>query len=221
METKLLGAALVASMAAGGLAVSADSAGAVGLGGFDLSGRVLVTGNLGDGIAGNEDDDVTFSFDSVEVETSRGIFAGLNGTAATIQDLSLPPAPIKPTGSVLPLEDFVTLDSGDSFTLTTITRPQFTTVPTQSGAATTFVQYAFDGIARTADGQNLVAEGIFTSQFAGGLDELPGILANGGLETSMSASFEAVPEPFTMMGAGAAIGFGAFFRKRTAKSKKN
>jgi hypothetical protein len=37
----------------------------------------------------------------------------------------------------------------------------------------------------------------------------------------MSASFEAVPEPFTMMGAGAAIGFGAFFRKRTAKSKKN
>jgi hypothetical protein len=139
METKLLGAALVASMAAGGLAVSADSAGAVGLGGFDLSGRVLVTGNLGDGIAGNEDDDVTFSFDSVEVETSRGIFAGLNGTAATIQDLSLPPAPIKPTGSVLPLEDFVTLDSGDSFTLTTITRPQFTTVPTQSGAATTFV----------------------------------------------------------------------------------
>jgi hypothetical protein len=220
METKLLGAALVASMAAGGLAVSADSAGAVGLGGFDLSGRALVTGDLGDGIAGNEDDDVTFSFDSVEVETSRGIFAGITGSEATIQDLSLPPAPIKPTGSVLPFSEFVTIEGGPTFTLTSITRPVFTNVTTPNGANTTFVQYAFDGIA-TSGNQNYVAEGIFTSQFAGGVEELPGILADGGLETSFSASFEAVPEPFTMMGAGAAIGFGAFFRKRTAKSKKN
>jgi hypothetical protein len=221
METKLLGAALVASMAAGGLAVSADSAGAVGVGGFDLSGRVLVTGDLGDGIPGNADDDVDFSFDSVEVETSRGIFAGLNGTGATVDTLSLPPSPINPNGSVLPLEDFVTLDSGDSFTLTTITPPQFTSVVTPNGNNTTFVQYAFDGIAQTSDGQNLIADGIFTAQYTGGVEDLAGILSNGGLETSFSASFEAVPEPFTMMGAGAAIGFGAFFRKRTAKSKKN
>jgi hypothetical protein len=221
METKLLGAALVASMAAGGIAVSADSAGAVGLGSFDLSGRVLVTGDLGDGIPGNADDDVDFNFDSVEVEASRGIFAGLNGTGATIETLSLPPAPINPNGSVLPLEDFVTLDSGDSFTLTTITPPQFTSVVTPNGNNTTFVQYAFDGIAQTSDGQNLIADGIFTAQYTGGVEDLAGILSNGGLETSFSASFEAVPEPFTMMGAGAAIGFGAFFRKRTAKSKKN
>lgn len=222
METKLLGAALVASMTAGGLAVSADSASAVALGGFDISGRALVTGTIGaDGDAGTADDDVDFSFDSVEVETSRGIFAGLNGSSATVQTLTLAPNPPNPNGSTLPINDFVTIAGGPTFDLTTITPPVFTSVVTPNGAQTTFVQYAFDGIATTTDNQTLVAEGIFTSQFAGGVDELPGILANGGLDTSFSASFEAVPEPFTMMGAGAAIGFGAFFRKRTAKSKKN
>ncbi|AFY77739.1 MAG: PEP-CTERM sorting domain-containing protein [Hydrococcus sp. C42_A2020_068] len=229
METKLLKAALVAPLAAAGLALSVNSAEAAtfstDLGGFDLGGGVNVTGSLGaDGKAGTEDDNVTFSFNQTRVLTGRGIYSGLSGTEATIKDLTLAPAPLNPQGTVLPLDDFVSLANGETFTLASINAPEFVARPTPGGQPTTFVQYSFDGVFKGSSGTTLIGRGIFTSQFTGTVDDLPGLLANGGLQTSYSASFAAVPEPLTIAGAGMAVGFGAFFRRKTqgkAKAKKD
>jgi hypothetical protein len=225
METKLLKAALVAPLAAAGLALSVNSAEAAALGGFDLAGGVTVTGSAGaDGVAGTADDNVTFAFDQTRVLTGRGIYSSLRGTEATVQDLTLAPNPPNPNGTSLPFDDFVTLANGDTFTLTAINPPEFTARQTPGGAPTTFVQYSFDGTFESSSGTTFIGEGIFTSQFTGSVADLPAILAGGGLETSYSASFAAVPEPLTIAGAGMAVGFGTFFRRKIKgkiKAKKN
>jgi hypothetical protein len=225
METKLLKTAVAMPLAAAGLALAANSADAaiLGPGTFDIGGTVTVTGAVGaDGAGGTADDLFTFDFGgTTRVDVATGGFSGYEGTTASIQNLVLPPASVAPGGSSFPIEDFLTFNDGDTFTLTAINPPQFQTVTTPGGRVTTFVQYAFDGSVQGQLGLELPAEGIFTSQFTGSSESRLAALVSGQpLRTTYSASFEAVPEPFTIAGSAMAVGFGAMFRKKIKDKQK-
>jgi hypothetical protein len=226
METRLLKAALTVPLATAGLALAAASTQAASISGpgtFSIFGGVTVTGDAGaDGTTGTEDDLFTFDFGDSTVGAATGGFSGYRGASVTVSDLTLPPEPVAPGGSTFPLENFVTLDDGDTFTLTSITPPEFTTVTTPGGSPTTRVDYAFDGIFTSESGNNLPGQGIITSQFTGTADFQIGQIVSGvPLETTYSASFEAVPEPLTIAGAAMAVGFGAAFRKKIKGQSKD
>lgn len=227
MEKRLLKAALTVPLATAGLAIVASStyaASITGPGTFNILGSVTVTGDSGaDSTPGTADDLFTFDFGgTTTIDSATGGFADYAKTTASIKNLTLPPEPVASGGSVFPVEDFITLDEGDTFTLTAITPPQFTTVTTPQGRETTFVQYSFDGTVASETGSNLPGQGIFTSQFTGSAEFRIGeIIAGQPLTTTYSASFEAVPEPLTMAGAAMAVGFGAAFRKKLKGQLKN
>ena len=231
MEIKLLGTALAVPLAAVGLVLgmnSAEAASITGPGELSIFGNVVVTGNIGaDNTPGTADDLFTFNFGgTTEVgDEAIGGLSDFSGTTASIRTFVLPPANFAPGGSTFPIADFLALDENDSFTLTDITTPTFTTRTTPGGGLTTLVQYSFDGTWTTESGATLPGQGIFTSQFTGSAeDRLAQLVSGTRLVTTYSGSFEAVPEPLTIAGASMAAGFGILFRKKIREklnAKKN
>ncbi|NJP22368.1 MAG: PEP-CTERM sorting domain-containing protein [Hydrococcus sp. CRU_1_1] len=224
METKLLGAALAVPLVAIGLIANTNSAEAASINGpgtFGLLGSVRVSGNAGDpGVTGDELFTYSFGRSTLIVDTTDG-FSEFEGTSGTLQTLVLPPDNVVPGGTTFPVTDFLSLDSNDTFTLTTINAPEFQAITTTQGRPGTVVTFVGDGFFSTESGDTLPGQVVFTSQFTGAPEERIAALVSGqSLSTPYSASFEAVPEPLTIAGAAMALGFGTVFRKKLKNAKK-
>jgi hypothetical protein len=224
METKLLGAALAVPLVAIGLIVntnSAEAASITGPGTFDILGSVRVSGDAGDpNVTGDELFSYSFGTTTI-VNTTRGL-SEFEGSSATLQPLVLPPSDIVAGGTDFPVNDFLTLDSNDTFTLTTINAPAFQPITTSQGRPATVVTFVGDGFFSTESGDTLPGQVVFTSQFTGSPEARIAALVSGqSLTTTYSASFEAVPEPLTIAGAAMALGFGTVFRQKMKKAKKS
>ncbi|MCU0534122.1 MAG: PEP-CTERM sorting domain-containing protein [Hydrococcus sp. Prado102] len=225
METKLLSTALAVPLVAIGLIIntnSAEAASITGPGEFGLLGSVRVSGNAGDpDVTGDELFTYSFGSSTLIVDTTGG-FTEYEGASGTLQSLVLPPSNIVSGGSTLPVEDFLTLDSGDTFTLTTLNAPAFQPITTSQGRPATVVTFVGDGNFTTEAGDTLPGQVVFTSQFTGSPEARIAALVSGqSFSTTYSASFEAVPEPLTLAGAAMALGFGTVFRQKIKKAKKS
>jgi hypothetical protein len=225
METKLLGAALAVPLVAIGLIFdtnSAEAASITGPGTFGLLGSVSVSGSAGDpSVTGDELFTYRFGSSTLVADTTDG-FTEFEGASGSLQTLVLPPNDIVPGGTTFPVEDFLTLDSNDTFTLTTINAPAFQSITTIQGRPATIVTFVGDGFFETESGTTLPGQVVFTSQFTGTPESRIAALVSGqSLSTTYSASFEAVPEPLTMAGAAMALGFGTVFRKKLKNAKKS
>jgi hypothetical protein len=225
METKLLGAALAVPLVAIGLVFdtgSAEAASITGPGNFDILGSVTVSGSAGDpSVTGDELFTYDFGNNTIIANTSAN-FSEFEGASAQLQSLVLPPSDVVPGGTTFPVEDFLTFDSNDTFTLTTINAPAFQPITTTGGRPATVVTFVGDGVFETESGDTLPGQVVFTSQFTGTPESRIAALVSGqSLTTTYSASFEAVPEPLTMAGAALALGFGTVFRKKIKNAKKS
>ena len=113
--------------------------------------------------------------------------------------------------------DILSFDRGTDLSANPLLRVDDPEGVTQNFFATTPPTTQFEGnigIVRVngvfRNGNEIVADGTFTSQFARG--------STG--ETTYSASFTTVPEPTTMAGSAIALGAGAFLKRKRAKKQK-
>ncbi|WP_227873496.1 PEP-CTERM sorting domain-containing protein [Aphanothece sacrum] len=105
----------------------------------------------------------------------------------------------------------------DTFDATTLTSVVFQSTSPNSAVA----QFSFNGIYHI-DGQTFSGT-VNISQPISGIDALEVIRRarrTNGFLTSYSGQTTVVPEPLTMLGAGAAFGFGSFFKRKISKTKK-
>ncbi|MBD2385871.1 PEP-CTERM sorting domain-containing protein [Cylindrospermum sp. FACHB-282] len=147
---------------------------------------------------------------SVVDTTTTGSFTSLIGTSATVSDVNL-------------------VKSGSSSTMGSWTATSYT-----GTASNPLIQFAnglkfdinnsFNVLRLATSGFTLAA----TEPFSGTFYNSSGVAVGNGLFTvnsigsqgSYSATIEAVPEPFTILGSATALGFGAFLKKKRAEKQK-
>jgi hypothetical protein len=231
MNQKLLGLTLIAGVPL--VAMSAQAANITGAGTVNITGDVVVRSLPGaNGVfdapldPANDDEFVfEFSNDGVanefEIDSttppSSGGFAGFVGGTGIINDFTLTsnqlpsnlgPINTNPAGFLL---DFDPANAGDEFT-----NVQFgfaSIVPVSSSQTIVFLPVTGTFVSGT--GTSFGGTGLFTAQFNSGIGPvLTALRSPNGLNTTYSASLSAVPEPMTMAGTAAALGFGAWLKRR-------
>ncbi len=121
-----------------------------------------------------------------------GIFEGLADSSVIVKNLTFS----RPSGNYSAVESFLTFTNGVAFDLDAGKIDFFGT--------RTLTDDPLTGTFRTASG-DFFGTGSFGTSTAGS-------------STSFAGSAEAVPEPMTILGSAAALGFGALFKKRSQKA---
>jgi hypothetical protein len=144
---------------------------------------------------------------SIVDNTTTGSFVSLIGTSAVMSDINL--VKTGPSG------------------------PLFNATPYTGTVANPFIQFAnglkfdisnsFNVLRAAGGGFTLAASQPFLGTFYGnGVALGDGVFTVNALGTqgSYSATIEAVPEPFTILGSATALGFGAFLKRKRAQKQK-
>ncbi|ACK71136.1 hypothetical protein PCC7424_2724 [Gloeothece citriformis PCC 7424] len=183
--------------------------------------RVKIVGNTvtfdfvppsGNGIGGYDVDFVTGAFSE---------FGGIDGE---IKDFTTPVL-LPNTSATLNIDNFLSLGNGNFFDLANLYAPIFeeqtVNLPLGGTVTSTTIRFIVDGTFQSSTGSNYAGLGIFTANFVGlNTNQVLGLASSpNGILTPYSATFEAVPEPMTMLGVGTALGFGALFKRKNAKKE--
>ncbi|ACK71137.1 hypothetical protein PCC7424_2725 [Gloeothece citriformis PCC 7424] len=155
-----------------------------------------------------------------DVDSVSGAFSEFGGRNGTIQDFTTPL--LAPNTSVaLNIDNFLTLGDGNFFDLTNLYAPTFNQQTLPTGVTSTTIRFIVDGTFQSSTGREYAGLGIFTANFVGLTTQqvLARAASRNGILTPYSATFEAVPEPMTMLGVGTALGFGALFKRKNAKKE--
>ncbi|ACK71138.1 hypothetical protein PCC7424_2726 [Gloeothece citriformis PCC 7424] len=123
--------------------------------------------------------------------------------------------------AALNIDNFLTLGDGNFFDLANLYAPTFNEQTLPSGVTSTTIRFIVDGTFQSSTGSDYAGLGIFTANFVGLNTQqvLARAASPNGILTPYSATFEAVPEPMTMLGVGTALGFGALFKRKNAKKE--
>ncbi len=188
--TKTLGFGSAIAATAIGMTLTATSANAASLGAVAFSGGAEVVS------------DSELKFFDVKVTSvpsaPSGIFAGLGNSSVIVKNLTFS----RPSGNYSAVESFLKFTNGIAFDLDA---GQIESIGTR-----TLTDALFTGTFRTASG-GVFGEGSFGTSTSGkGKNKSTSF--NGAIDA------EAVPEPMTILGSAAALGFGALFKKRSQKA---